>query len=155
MGFNRPSKIQETALPMLLSRHTQNLIAQSQSGTGKTAAFVLTMLSRIDLNLDYPQCLCLSPTYEVKIFKGRTHGIFTGTDHNFSFKLALQTGKVMETMGAAMKNLKICYALKGLFSKLFMVSNTFKMFRNSTWTWRKSTWPNCDWYTGNLYGLGR
>ena len=71
MGFNRPSKIQETALPMLLSRHTQNLIAQSQSGTGKTAAFVLTMLSRIDLNLDYPQCLCLSPTYEV-IFKGRT-----------------------------------------------------------------------------------
>jgi len=92
MGFNRPSKIQETALPMLLSRHTQNLIAQSQSGTGKTAAFVLTMLSRIDLNLDYPQCLCLSPTYE----------------------LALQTGKVMETMGAAMKNLKICYALKGI-----------------------------------------
>ena len=71
MGFNRPSKIQETALPMLLSRHTQNLIAQSQSGTGKTAAFVLTMLSRIDLNLDYPQCLCLSPTYEV-IFKGIT-----------------------------------------------------------------------------------
>ena len=71
MGFNRPSKIQETALPMLLSRHTQNLIAQSQSGTGKTAAFVLTMLSRIDLNLDYPQCLCLSPTYEV-IFKFRT-----------------------------------------------------------------------------------
>ena len=73
MGFNRPSKIQETALPMLLSRHTQNLIAQSQSGTGKTAAFVLTMLSRIDLNLDYPQCLCLSPTYEVFfIIKGGT-----------------------------------------------------------------------------------
>ena len=69
MGFNRPSKIQETALPMLLSRHTQNLIAQSQSGTGKTAAFVLTMLSRIDLNLDYPQCLCLSPTYEVKLLR--------------------------------------------------------------------------------------
>lgn len=49
MGFNRPSKIQETALPMLLNNnHPQNLIAQSQSGTGKTAAFVLTMLSRID-----------------------------------------------------------------------------------------------------------
>jgi len=92
MGFNRPSKIQETALPMLCSRMPQNLIAQSQSGTGKTAAFVLTMLSRIDLTSDQPQCLCLSPTYE----------------------LALQTGKVMETMGAAMQNLKICYALKGI-----------------------------------------
>ena len=66
MGFNRPSRIQETALPMLLSRSPQNLIAQSQSGTGKTAAFVLTMLSRIDLSIDYPQCLCLSPTYEVQ-----------------------------------------------------------------------------------------
>ena len=32
-----------------------NMIAQSQSGTGKTAAFVLTMLSRTDTNLNYPQ----------------------------------------------------------------------------------------------------
>ena len=92
MGFNRPSKIQETALPMLLNIRPQNLIAQSQSGTGKTAAFVLTMLSRIDTNNDTPQCLCLSPTFE----------------------LALQTGKVVEIMGAAMGNLKICYALKGI-----------------------------------------
>ena len=65
MGFNRPSKIQETALPMLVSQQPQNLIAQSQSGTGKTAAFVLTMLSRIDTQDDTPQCLCLSPTFEV------------------------------------------------------------------------------------------
>jgi len=33
----------------------QNLIAQSQSGTGKTAAFVLAMLSRVDPELQYPQ----------------------------------------------------------------------------------------------------
>ncbi|KAG5885839.1 hypothetical protein JTB14_032034 [Gonioctena quinquepunctata] len=38
MGFNAPSKIQETALPTLLADPPQNLIAQSQSGTGKTAA---------------------------------------------------------------------------------------------------------------------
>ena len=31
------------------------MIAQSQSGTGKTAAFVLTMLSRVDFNQNYPQ----------------------------------------------------------------------------------------------------
>merc|ERR1711936_1454920 len=46
MGFNAPSKIQETALPTLLADPPQNMIAQSQSGTGKTAAFVLAMLSR-------------------------------------------------------------------------------------------------------------
>jgi superfamily II DNA/RNA helicase len=50
MGFNKPSKIQETALPLILGTYgqPQNLIAQSQSGTGKTAAFSLGMLSRVD-----------------------------------------------------------------------------------------------------------
>ena len=48
MGFNAPSKIQETALPTLLADPPQNMIAQSQSGTGKTASFVLAMLSRVD-----------------------------------------------------------------------------------------------------------
>ena len=36
MGFNAPSKIQEKALPLLLAEPYQNMIAQSQSGTGKT-----------------------------------------------------------------------------------------------------------------------
>ena len=55
MGFTKPSKIQEKALPALINDPPQNLIAQSQSGTGKTAAFTLTMLTRIDTNLKYPQ----------------------------------------------------------------------------------------------------
>jgi ATP-dependent RNA helicase DDX19/DBP5 len=55
MGFSKPSKIQETALPALINDPPQNIIAQSQSGTGKTAAFSLAMLSRIDTNLNYPQ----------------------------------------------------------------------------------------------------
>lgn len=57
MGFTKPSKIQETALPTLLNNPPQNLIAQSQSGTGKTAAFSLAMLSRIDTSLNYPQVI--------------------------------------------------------------------------------------------------
>lgn len=57
MGFNAPSKIQENALPILLADPPQNMIAQSQSGTGKTAAFVLAMLSRVDTKLDYPQVM--------------------------------------------------------------------------------------------------
>lgn len=55
MGFNAPSKIQETALPTLLADPPQNLIAQSQSGTGKTAAFVLAMLTRVDTEKKHPQ----------------------------------------------------------------------------------------------------
>ncbi|CAG8438640.1 17814_t:CDS:2 [Acaulospora morrowiae] len=65
MGFTTPSKIQAKALPLLIKTPPQNMIGQSQSGTGKTAAFVLTMLSRIDSNLKAPQALCLAPSREL------------------------------------------------------------------------------------------
>ncbi|KAG0163211.1 RNA helicase required for poly(A+) mRNA export, partial [Apophysomyces sp. BC1015] len=65
MGFSKPSKIQERALPMMLSDPPKNMIAQSQSGTGKTAAFVLAMLSRVDTTLDQPQAICLAPSREL------------------------------------------------------------------------------------------
>uniref|UniRef100_A0A8D2IH58 RNA helicase n=1 Tax=Varanus komodoensis TaxID=61221 RepID=A0A8D2IH58_VARKO len=91
MGFNRPSKIQETALPMMLADPPQNLIAQSQSGTGKTAAFVLAMLSRVNPNDKFPQCLCLAPTFE----------------------LAVQTGRVVEKMGKFCVNIRVSYAVQG------------------------------------------
>ncbi|KFO81840.1 ATP-dependent RNA helicase DDX25, partial [Cuculus canorus] len=90
-GFNRPSKIQERALPIMLAYPPQNLIAQSQSGTGKTAAFVLAMLSRVNAAEKYLQCLCLAPTYE----------------------LALQIGQVVETIGKFCANIKVAYAVRG------------------------------------------
>ncbi|CAD0109230.1 unnamed protein product [Aureobasidium uvarum] len=65
LGFTKPSKIQERALPLLLQNPPQNLIGQSQSGTGKTAAFVLNILSRIDLTLQQPQALVLAPSREL------------------------------------------------------------------------------------------
>ncbi|XP_077277894.1 DEAD-box helicase Dbp80-like [Temnothorax americanus] len=91
MGFNAPSKIQETALPILLADTAQNMIAQSQSGTGKTAAFVLAMLSRVDPAKTYPQVLCLSATYE----------------------LALQTGEVAARMSRFCPEIQIIYAVIG------------------------------------------
>ncbi|KAG5366189.1 ATP-dependent RNA helicase DBP5 [Yarrowia sp. B02] len=65
MKFNKPSKIQEKALPLLLSDPPHNMIGQSQSGTGKTGAFSLTMLSRVDPSLKAPQCICLAPSREL------------------------------------------------------------------------------------------
>ncbi|OXU17883.1 hypothetical protein TSAR_009054 [Trichomalopsis sarcophagae] len=91
MGFNSPSKIQETALPTLLADPPQNMIAQSQSGTGKTAAFVLAMLSRVDTSKMYPQILCLSPTYE----------------------LAIQTGEVAARMSKFCPDIKLKFAVRG------------------------------------------
>ncbi|KAH7103064.1 DEAD-domain-containing protein [Auriculariales sp. MPI-PUGE-AT-0066] len=65
MGFTRPSKIQERALPLLLAEPPKNMIGQSQSGTGKTAAFVLAMLSRVDTTKAVPQAICLAPVREL------------------------------------------------------------------------------------------
>ncbi|TVY25280.1 ATP-dependent RNA helicase [Lachnellula hyalina] len=66
MNFKKPSKIQEKALPYLLLNPPTNMIAQSQSGTGKTAAFVITILSRIDLSKPtQPQALVLAPSREL------------------------------------------------------------------------------------------
>lgn len=66
MNFRKPSKVQERALPLLLSNPPRNMIAQSQSGTGKTAAFVIAVLSRIDYTKPFqPQALILAPTREL------------------------------------------------------------------------------------------
>lgn len=65
MKFSKPSKIQEKALPLLLGNPPKNLIAQSQSGTGKTAAFTLAMLSRVDESKQQTQAVCLSPSREL------------------------------------------------------------------------------------------
>jgi ATP-dependent RNA helicase DDX19/DBP5 len=65
MNFRKPSKIQEKALPLLLMNPPTNMIAQSQSGTGKTAAFSLNILSRIDINNVTPQALVLAPSREL------------------------------------------------------------------------------------------
>lgn len=64
MGFNIPSKFQETALPALLADPPQNLIAESPSGTGKTVTFVLAMLNGVQLEKKYPQvCFCFPIKY--------------------------------------------------------------------------------------------
>lgn len=66
MKFQKPSKIQEHALPLLLNNPPRNMIAQSQSGTGKTAAFSLAMLTRINLEAGAStQAICLAPSREL------------------------------------------------------------------------------------------
>ena len=59
-------------MPTLLADPPQNMIAQSQSGTGKTAAFVLAMLSRVNTDLKHPQVSAKKskPVYGLKEKKG-------------------------------------------------------------------------------------
>lgn len=67
MKFAKPSKIQASSLPLILPADGEykNLIAQGHNGSGKTACFVLAMLSRVDYSSSTPQALCLVPTREL------------------------------------------------------------------------------------------
>ena len=65
VGYETPSPIQAASIPYLLDGH--DLLGQAQTGTGKTAAFALPLLSRIDLSVKKPQLLVLAPTRELAI----------------------------------------------------------------------------------------
>src|SRR5882672_7050444 len=65
VGYERPSPIQLAAIPPLLEG--KDVLGQAQTGTGKTAAFALPLLSRLDLKLAQPQLLVLTPTRELAI----------------------------------------------------------------------------------------
>ncbi|KAA8911683.1 P-loop containing nucleoside triphosphate hydrolase protein [Sphaerosporella brunnea] len=63
MNYRKPSKVQATALPLILKGH--NLLCQSQTGTGKTACYALAMIHMVDVKLNKPQALCIAPTREL------------------------------------------------------------------------------------------
>jgi ATP-dependent RNA helicase DeaD len=63
IGFREPSPIQKAAIPELLLG--RDLVGQAQTGTGKTAAFGLPLLQRLDADQRSPQVLILTPTREL------------------------------------------------------------------------------------------
>ena len=65
VGYETPSPIQAQVIPHMLQG--KDVLGQAQTGTGKTAAFALPILSRIDLRKKDPQVLVLAPTRELAI----------------------------------------------------------------------------------------
>lgn len=88
-GFEKPSPIQQKAIkPVIIGK---DIIAQAQSGTGKTATFTIGALSKVDLGDDSTQVMILSPTRE----------------------LCLQTSNVVKSIGSMMKGLRVQTAFGG------------------------------------------
>jgi len=73
-GYEEPSPIQEQAIPLILQGH--DLIGQAQTGTGKTAAFALPILCRLDLTQRVPQALVLAPTRELALQVAEAFGTY-------------------------------------------------------------------------------
>ena len=65
VGYESPSPIQAKIIPFVMAG--RDVIGQAQTGTGKTAAFALPLLSKINLRLTTPQILVLTPTRELAI----------------------------------------------------------------------------------------
>jgi ATP-dependent RNA helicase DeaD len=65
VGYETPSPIQAATIPLLLAN--RDVLGQAQTGTGKTAAFALPILSNIDIKQHAPQALVLAPTRELAI----------------------------------------------------------------------------------------
>ncbi|MDD2474481.1 MAG: DEAD/DEAH box helicase [Dysgonamonadaceae bacterium] len=64
LGFEQPMPVQEQVIPLLLAQ-TRDIIALAQTGTGKTAAFGLPIIQKIDSKQRSPQALILCPTREL------------------------------------------------------------------------------------------
>ena len=97
VGYEKPTPIQAEIIPHLL--YGKDVLAQSQTGTGKTAAFALPILSRIETDCKEPQVLVLVPTRELAIqvaksfesyganLKGFQHAvIYGGQDYEIQFR---------------------------------------------------------------------
>ena len=65
LGYESPSPIQARMIPFVLQR--RDVIGQAQTGTGKTAAFALPLLTNLNIEQKDPQVLVLTPTRELAI----------------------------------------------------------------------------------------
>ncbi len=118
VGYETPSPIQAATIPLLLAG--KDVLGQAQTGTGKTAAFALPLLSKIDLSKKLPQVLVLAPTRELAIqvaeafqrYATKLKGfhvvpIYGGQDHRRQVQL-LQRGVhvVVGTPGRVMDHMR-------------------------------------------------
>ncbi|MDU4116086.1 DEAD/DEAH box helicase [Veillonella sp.] len=83
MGFEEPTPIQQEAIPVAMSG--KDMIGQAQTGTGKTAAFGLPVLERVDGNERHVQVVILSPTRELAM-NITALPIYGGQDINRQFR---------------------------------------------------------------------
>jgi ATP-dependent RNA helicase DeaD len=118
VGYETPTPIQAQMIPEILAG--KDVVGQAQTGTGKTAAFALPLLSRINLKIKNPQVLVLTPTRELAIqvaeafqrYAGRIKGfhvlpIYGGQDYERQFRRLKQgTHVVVGTPGRVMDHIR-------------------------------------------------
>ncbi len=99
-GYTQPTAIQAEIIPHMLAG--RDILAQSQTGTGKTAAFALPILSQLDKSAKQPQVLVLTPTRELAIQVTKAFETYGKNLSRFS-ALAIYGGQDYEVQFRALK----------------------------------------------------
>ena len=109
-GFEKPSAIQQKAIMPFLKGN--DIIAQAQSGTGKTATFAISLLQSIDENLNETQAVVVSHTRELS---NQITNVFTNLSKFMNISLSLVTGgtSVNKMMEELSKNPQIIIGTPG------------------------------------------
>ncbi len=105
-GFEVPSKIQSYAIPYILDK--KDIIAQSQSGTGKTGAFTIGVLSMIDESQNYPQGLIICNTHELA---SQIYSVISELARYMDLKFGLLIGGIH--LSKNIEDAKSCHILVG------------------------------------------
>jgi len=87
MGWEKPSPIQEASIPMALSG--RDILARAKNGTGKTGAYSIPILERVDPKIDSIQALIIVPTRELAL---QTSQICTELSKHLKLKVMVTTG---------------------------------------------------------------
>jgi len=87
MGWEKPSPIQEASIPMALSG--RDILARAKNGTGKTGAYSIPILERVDPTRDVIQALIIVPTRELAL---QTSQICTDLSKHLKLKVMVTTG---------------------------------------------------------------
>ncbi|KAL3318399.1 ATP-dependent RNA helicase ddx25 [Cichlidogyrus casuarinus] len=127
MRFRKPSGIQEKALPYLLSPNPVNIIAQSQSGTGKTATFLLTMINKVDPSIHFCQAICLSPTRELASQIATVGSQMAKYVNGITFGLAIKESDSLSLDRHGFVTNQIVVATPGTLYRMFKESGTREM----------------------------
>lgn len=109
-GFEKPSMIQQRAIVPLAKGG--DIIAQAQSGTGKTGAFVIGALERIDFSNQQTQVIVLSPTRELA---RQSFKVFTSIGDYLGVKAALVVGgtRMQDTIQELKKGVHVVVGTPG------------------------------------------
>jgi ATP-dependent RNA helicase DeaD len=100
LGYEKPTPIQSASIDPLMEG--KDIIGQAQTGTGKTGAFALPLLNKVDIRLNAPQILVLAPTRELAVQVAEAFGSYAKHMKGFHV-LPIYGGQSMHQQLSALK----------------------------------------------------